>query len=187
MLDFNYLFSKYGSPIGIIHVSPQLFFARNFYYNWNLNNTIWIEPNPFFYQLNISSFENSTERLFNYQVDSKEINTVYHLDNSVSSQHFIKSKTLTQIIDENNINKNEYNLLHLGQSIISDYIRGCESEINNFKYISIEVSRNLGNINSDIKRIDKFMKGYRFKKVEIKFIDNIGHVYYVKKRQYNRK
>lgn len=187
MLDLDYLFSKYGRPSGIIHICAQFLYVRPFYLKWNLHNTIWIEPNPFFYQLNLPSISSSQkEKIFNIAISKNNEQIIFDVNGDTSIQTSIGSKKLTDMFEENSINKEEYNFLHIGAQISTNYLEGCEDELSKFKFISMEVTKNLGNNFSDLKFVDNFLKKFRFKRVEFAINNNIGQAFYVKKRTYNK-
>lgn len=189
MLDIDYIFSKYGIPKGIIHIAGQFIYVRSVYYNWGLSNILWIEPNPFFYDLNLQYISQSeNEKLLNYNIDSQNRDTfiTYNI-NSDSQQRRIESKKLTNIIDDISIDRNNYDFLNIGPQVNTNSLEGCEEELSLFKFICVDVTQNVESNYSDLKFIDNYLKKFRFKRVELVIQNNIGQAFYIKKRKYTKK
>lgn len=183
MLDLDYLFSKYGRPDGIIHIGSQFLFARNFYLKWELFNTIWIESNPFFYDLALKSILNTNEMVFNNLIsNSNNLNLKVN-----DTEHVISSLSLNELLSNNNIDISNYNFIHMGIQSSLESFDGLEDVLDKFKFISIEVTKNIKKASSDVRMVDKYLKSRRFKRVELNIKNGIGQAFYIKKRKYLKK
>jgi hypothetical protein len=181
MIDYNSLFSKYGLPKGIVHVGIQFMQIKNTYINFGLKNTIWIESNPFFYDIGLLKVSDD-ENIFNITIGNRSLLINYSIDNQLNTRE-IPCYTLDRLFEENNLNKLDYNFLHLGiQGDGEVYFEGID--LNKFKYINIELNENMPKYS---KEVNDLLTKLRFKKVEKKVIGNISQTFYVKKRKYNKK
>lgn len=182
MIDFNYLFDKYGRPNGIIQIGCQFLLNRNIYFNWGLDNTIWIESNPFFYQIN-QNLISEKEKILNYSL-GVSINS-FSINGELQSFE-VPIKSLYQIIIDENISYEKYNFIHITlQSGLID-LNSLDDCINNFKYISIEVTKNVDSKVKDYKSVKNYMEKKEFKLKELIWNEDIGHAFFTKKRKYQK-
>lgn len=186
ILDLHKLLNDWGKPKGVIHIGAQFLFARNFYANEGLFNTVWIEANPFFYDLASATIFNqyTHEKLFNYHIGFEAVNFSFTLNNDEITTTQINPITLPELIEQNSINILDYDFLHIGTQTVDIQLEAY-GDLSNFKYISIEYIEDEKNTNS--KYIDKILSNYRFKKVEKKQNDRLSHAFFVKKRNYLKK
>ena len=168
MLNYVEIFQKYGQPNGVIHCGCQLFHIRKLYLAYGLFNTIWIEPQQFFYEYGLNLINGTDERLYDYQLTSEN--------------------TLSKLFTQQNLNIENYNYIHLSLPI---YIIGglniFNSNIDNFKYISIEVTQNIQHEHTDLSIVKEWFEKRRYKLIERKSVDNVGQLFFVKKRKYTKK
>lgn len=187
MLNISEIFNKYGRPKGVIHIGSQFLFARNFYLQYNLTNTIWIESNPFFYQHCLNMLIGSGENIFNYFIGTVPVNFNIIVNNEHQETMTVDKIHLNDLCSQNNININQYNFLNLclqGNAELS--FEGLDVE--NFDYILTEASDEASEgFNINLKYIDKYLSQFRFKRVEKNFNTNIGQAFYIKKRKYTKK
>ena len=107
------------------------------------------------------------ERLYDYQLTSEN--------------------TLSKLFTQQNLNIENYNYIHLSLPI---YISGLDifnSNIDNFKYISIEVTQNIQHEHTDLSIVKEWFEKRRYKLIERKSVDNVGQLFFVKKRKYTKK
>lgn len=168
MLNFISIFQNYGVPSGVLHCGAQLFHIRKLYLGCGLFNTIWVEDQQFFYEFGLNLINGTDEKIFNHK--------------------FISPGSIQNFFKEQNLNINNYNFIHI--SIPTYIISGLdifEKDIDNFKFISIEATKNIDDKNTDADLVKKWFIKKRYKLIEEKSIDNLCHMYFVKKRDYNKK
>jgi hypothetical protein len=186
MLDYFKLFNKYGRPKGIVHIGSQFLFSRINYLSLNFTNTVWIEVNPFFYDYALPQLMNTDEKIFNVVIGDKTMSISYSVNNETKIKE-IPAISLINLMNENNIDSNFYDFLHIGIQN-SGTINFDGLDLEKFKYLSIETNKDFDkSLTGDTKNVDKYLKQFRLKKVDEVTYGNIAQVFYVKKRKYNKK
>lgn len=201
-INFTDIVTKYGTPKGVIHIGAHLLEERDEYLKHNLNNTIWIEANPRIIESITGLLP--TELLINHTISDKDnISYTFNITNNnqsssileldLHSQHHpeifvtdticVKSKRMDTIIDEYNIDINNYDFLNIdiqGAELLA--LKGFGDMISNFKYIYTEVNSNF--LYKDcalIDEIDHYLAYYGFKRLETFMTDaEWGDALYVK-------
>lgn len=184
LINFNDIVDKYGMPKGVIHIGAHLMEEKNDYISNGLFNTIWIEANPTLYK----SIKNNGI-VYNYVVSDKDDTLVnfnitnngqsssildldkhkiHHPQIYISNIITLKSKRMDTIIKENNIDINNYDFLNIdiqGAELLA--LKGFGDLLNNIKYIYTEINTNTLYKNCAlVGEIDKYLKKYKFKRVE---------------------
>lgn len=206
LIDFNTVVTKYGSPLGIIHVGAHLMEERDGYLSNGVSNIIWIEANPKIYAHLLGRELPEQEKIFNYAICDKD-NILYDLNvtnNGMSSsileleKHKIHhpnifvictEKTLSRRIDtlftEHSLNIDLYDLLVIDiQGVELLALKGCGDLLNKIKYIYTEVnSAHLYKDCSLITEIDEYLLSYNFIRTETSMTPfEWGDALYTKKR-----
>lgn len=205
LIKFSEIVSKYGKPRGIIHLGAHLLEERKDYYQYGLNNTIWIEANPNIYE-NIKRFDNGIERIFNHvisDVDNKEYNfnitnngqsssilelgehKIHHPHIYVNDVIVLRSKRMKTIIDDNNIDISNYNFLNIdiqGAELLA--LKGFGEYLNSIDYIYTEVnSSEVYKGCALISDLDDYLSEYGFERVETKMTEyEWGDAIYIKNK-----
>ncbi len=168
MLNYVDIFNRYGVPKGVVHCGAQLFHIRKLYLAYGLFNTIWIEPQQFFYDYGKSQLSGTDEKLYDFSIT--------------------KQNTITELFNQEQIKSEDYNYLHISLPI---YIRiGLNifnNELENFKYITVEVTTNIDDESTDIKNVKNWFIDKNYKLVDKRVVDNIGQLFFVKKRKYTKR
>jgi hypothetical protein len=183
MIQLKQTFDKLGNPKGVIHIGVQFLYIRPFYLSLGLTNTIWIESNPFFFDLAKKTI-NYDEKVFNCVIGSEPIVISYQF-NEDKKMNTIQNFQFDDLLRLNNIDIENYDFLHIGLQPQFDYYKNID--ISKFKYVMIEVAENFDkNSQIESKIIDQYFKENRFKRLEKKIYTNIGAALYVKKRKYTK-
>ena len=99
-----------------------------------------------------------------------------------------KNNSLSDLFYINNLNLNNYDYIHISLSFhIKEGIDVFSNEIENFKYVCIEVTNELDELNTDINKIKKWFSEKRYKLVESRSIDRLSYLFFIKKRKYEKK
>lgn len=185
-MQLSNFFDEFGKPKGVIHVSPSLFSARNYYLIYNLN-IIWVEGNPFFYQKGLNLLQNSNEKLFNYYIGPNNVGINLSIDNGENVFHEIQSSNIKDLLETDNIKSNDYDYIYIGKQVYKLDLDCFNLEY--FKYVIIETTTNVKNhLGYDSEIVKKYMKKKRFKLVYSNiFENNVAHLFFVKKRDYKKK
>ena len=188
LLNLNNIIQKYGKPTGILHIGAHMLEERNIYINNNITNIIWVEANPNIFN-KILPYKSKTENFYNYiicDVDD-ETKSLFVTNNGQSSSilelnvhklHYpeicvtetvnVPTKTLDTLIEENNINLQDFNFLNIdiqGAELLA--LKGFTKHIHKLKYIYIEINTNtLYKDCSLVNEIDTFLLNFNFKRVE---------------------
>lgn len=209
LIKFKEIVNKYGKPKGIIHLGAHL--AEEFYdyLEFDIQNVIWIEANPYLYEdlknkiLNskhiaiseLLSNEDDIEMKFNiaknhyngnYQSSSVlEFGTheINHPHITMEDSIILKSKTIKTIFREKKLNFENYDFINLDlQGYELPVIKGFGDNISNIKYIYTEV--NTGEVYKNCTKLDEldnYLNIYGFKRVEIEMTDaDWGDAFYIK-------
>jgi len=206
LIDFNTVVSKYGRPLGIIHVGAHLMEERDSYLSNDVSNIIWIEANPKIYARLLVRELLEQEKIFNYAICDKD-NILYDLNvtnNGMSSsileleKHKIHhphifvtgtEKALSRRIDtlftEQSLNIDLYDLLVIDiQGVELLALKGCGDLLNKINYIYTEV--NSAHLYKDcalITEIDEYLLSYNFTRTETSMTTfEWGDALYTKKR-----
>jgi hypothetical protein len=172
MINLDEFFLSFGKPKGIIHIGAHFMFERNIYLKNGLSNTIWIEPNPFFYDFAKQTIFDTEEKIFNFTIGNKPA-TIMMSKDGLQNKHIIPNKTLDELIKEECIDSTLYNYLHIGQQV-EPTISFDGVELENFDYISTEVSKNIPELNGDIIKVIEHLRKNKFSLIECKFSENMG-------------
>lgn len=204
-INFTEIVKKWGRPKGIIHIGAHLLEEREEYLKNQFTNTIWIEANEQIVN-SIPDFD-TDEILLNYLITDKdnmlyqfnltnngqsssildlELHKDYHPHIFVTDTVTYKSKRMDSVIDENNINIDDYDFLNLdiqGAELLA--MKSFGELISKFKYIYTEVNTN--NLYKDcalISEIDNYLQTFGFKRVETFMTDaEWGDALYIKSDQ----
>lgn len=168
MLNYVDIFHKYGVPRGVVHCGAQLFHIRKLYLAYGLLNTVWIEPQQFFYDFGKNQIVGTDEKLYDWLVTNEN--------------------TITKLFEQNQIRVEDYNYLHLSiPAYIGIGLDIFNHELKNFKYITVEVTANIDDESTDLKNVKNWFVERNYKLVDKRIIDNIGQLFFVKKRKYTKK
>lgn len=209
LIAFNEIVKKYGLPRGIIHIGAHLMEERNDYLSYGLTNTIWIEANPkIFESINFVNRELSKERSFNFAITDEgstivkmnvtnngqsssllelDKHMIHHPHIYVSEIIDVETKRMDQLIEDFQIDINEYNFLNLDiQGLELKALKSFGKYIKNIDYIYTEVNSN--SVYKDcciIDEIDSFLDEYGFTRVETCMTQyEWGDALYLKKIDY---
>ena len=205
LIKFKNIVLKYGCPKGIIHIGAHLMEERNDYLLFGLKNTIWIEANPKIYEIiKFINNENLNERVFNYaisdtdNIDIKlnvanngesssilqlEKHKIHHPNIFITEQILVKTKRMDSLINENNIEINDYDFLNIdiqGAELLA--LKGFGKLLNNIKYIYVEINTNtLYKDCALVNEIDEYLEKFKFKRVETSMTQyEWGDAFYIK-------
>lgn len=185
-MNFIEIFQKFKRPNGVIHIGPQLFYIRNVYMSLGLTNTIWIEPNPFFYEIGTKVISEN-EKLFNCNIGTKPMNYSYSINNESQSMRESQSNTILNLFKDNNLDLELYDFIYVGSQGTFD-INLDDMILERFKYVALEVSDRIDkNHVTDVSNVHKYMTNLGYKRVYKVINTNLGVVFYVKKRKYCKK
>ena len=107
-LTFTEITSNFGHSKGVIHIGDFSPSKRREYLDKNLDNTIWIDSNPF---LEIPLLSPNEKLINNYLSDRD--NMIFSFSENIST----KTKRFDTIVQENNININNYDFLIIENEI----------------------------------------------------------------------
>lgn len=188
LINFNDIVLKYGKPCGIIHIGAHLTEEKNDYLKYNLDNTIWIEANPYLFEtIKVNGLEK--ERFFNYAMtdtDDKliqlnitnngqsssilelEKHKIHHPDIYVSNTVNVSSKRMDTLINENNLDIDKYDFLNIDvQGVELLVLKGFGDYLKKIRYIYTEVNTDYLYKNCAlISEIDSYLKDFNFTRVE---------------------
>jgi hypothetical protein len=184
-MNISTLSEKFGRPKGIIHVSPQFFFMRNAYLNLSISNIVWIESNPFFYELGLKIIETDFEFLYNNNIGSMNVGMNLSVDGGENTFHLIESLSLSTLINNNKLDINNYDYLYIGRQVSN--LELDLFDLDSFKYITIETTTLKKDSTYYSKSVKNYMKEKRFKLVNQDLNSNFLLLTFLKKRKYNKK
>ena len=180
---------------------------RDDYLSNGLKNTIWIEANPKVYdKIEFINSENSEERVFNFAItdidnESVKLNVtnngqsssilelekhkIHHPTIHVSEILYVKTKRMSTLINESNIDINRYDFLNIdvqGAELL--VLKGFGDLLNDIKYIYTEINTN--SLYKDcalVSEIDEYLEKYGFKRVETSMTQfEWGDALYIKEK-----
>lgn len=184
-------------PKGVIHVGAHKAEETSIYEDLGIENVVWIEGNPdLCAQLN-ESFQKKGNHIYNYlvsDVDDKEYD--FKVTNNGESSSILdlgthkekhphifvtetkklKSKTLSTIISENNLDMSSFNFLNLdiqGAELLA--IKGLGKYLENVDYIYTEVNVDyLYEGCALMSEIDAYLNNFGLHRAETKILDQYG-------------
>jgi FkbM family methyltransferase len=197
----------YSNLTGVIHIGASTGQEThdsgiNFYNSYNLN-VLWIEPIPKIFEIlkqNISLYpkqkaiqslltdEDDKEYSFNVSNNNGESSSILELEDHKKiwpSVHYVetlklKSKTLSSIIVENNINIDNYDCITMdtqGSELM--VLRGSLNILKSMKYVNMEVCDFPSYKNCcKLEEVDKFFEENGYKRVNLipwKLNDNFDY------------
>lgn len=204
LIPFREIVTKYGKPTGIIHIGAHLAEEKNDYLEYNLDNTIWIEANPYLFEtIKVNGLEN--EQFFNFAMtdtDNKlirlnitnngqsssilelEKHKIHHPHIYVSNTVNVFSKRMDTLINENNLDIHKYDFLNIDvQGVELLVLKGFGDYLKKIRYIYTEV--NTDYLYKDcalISEIDSYLKEFDFVRVETNMTNfSWGDALYVNK------
>lgn len=184
-------------PKGIIHVGAHKAEENAVYDDLGIENVVWIEGNPDLANQLKENFNKKHNIVLNYlvsDVDDKEFD--FKITNNgesssildlgthkekhpqiyVTETKVLKSKTLSTIVVENNIDMANYNFLNLdiqGAELLA--LKGLGEYIKNIDYIYTEV--NVDHLYKDcalMSEIDEFLATFGFERAETNILEQYG-------------
>lgn len=202
-LELNKLKQDHNLNIrGIIHVGAHLLEERTTYSELGINNVVWIEANENLTKVTREMYPE--EVILNHAVyDVDDVEMVFNIASngqsssllkfgthaslypqiSFSDQINIKTKTLSTIIANENINISNFNMLNLDiQGVELRAIKGLGDYISNIDYIYTEVNDDQVYEGNDlISDIDTFLQAKGFVRKETFIINgNWGDALYTR-------
>lgn len=203
LISFNDIINKYGCPKGIIHIGAHLAEEKNNYLQYALNNTIWIEANPFIFEI-IKNDNAGNEQFFNFAITDTDDQAIeLNITNNGQSSSILKlekhkihhpaiyvskvvevlTKRMDTLIKENCIDINDYDFVNIdiqGAELLA--LKGFGNLLNNIKYIYTEVNTDYLYDNCAlISEIDDYLKIFGFTRVETYMTDfQWGDALYIK-------
>lgn len=205
ILSLKELHDKYALNVsGILHLGAHDLQEKVYYDEIGVQNVIWIEAIPEICER--SKKEHPTATIYNYVVSEFDDESVtFNVSNNEQSSSILeldrhtlfypnikyvkqivcKTKSLKTIVDERNINLDEFNFLTLDlQGIELRVIRGMQGYLNKIDYICTEVNSSKLYKDCDlVEDLDKYLKTFGFERVETAFTDaDWGDAFYVKQK-----
>jgi FkbM family methyltransferase len=203
MLDYSNLIKEHGINVkGLIHIGAFYGQEKNVYNNLGINNVVWIEANPNYKEIIknnvgddlviISGVGNKNEilefNIANNGQSSSFLEFGTHLDEhpniNFTNKIKIESKRMSSIIEEYNLNINEYNFLNIDvQGYELEVLKGFDDLLINFDYISSEVNeKELYKDCPLISEIDDYLNKFGFIRVATNMTSHgWGDAFYIKK------
>jgi len=206
LIPFDTIYKKYDLKIkGILHLGAHLLEGKSDYDEKNISKVVWIEGNPDTVTQAKLIAGDSHHKVYNYLISDKDNEEVefnianngqsssilklgkhkmYHPDVVYTNIIKAKTKTLKTIIDDNNLDVNDYNFLNIDlQGVELKAIKGLGKYLHYIDYIYTEV--NSGNVyegNDLITDIDSYLADYGFERVETQFTGaEWGDAFYIKR------
>lgn len=201
ILDFK---KHINSPIkGCIHIGAHHAEENHIYIENGIDKVIWIEANPEYEQIIKEKTNNkdlviirgvgNTKRKVNFNISNNgqsssilnlDLHKTMHPDVFYVNSIEINEDRMVNIINEFNINIDDYNFLNLDiQGYELEAIKGFEDLIKKFDYIYTEV--NISKLYSDcalISEIDDYLSNYGFIRIETTITPyQWGDALYIKK------
>lgn len=184
-------------PKGVIHVGAHKAEENSVYEDLGIENVIWIEGNPDLCNQLKENFNKKGNEIYNYlvsDIDDKEYE--FKITNNGESSSILdlgthkekhphifvtdtkklKSKTLSTIIAENNIDMSRFNFLNLdiqGAELLA--LKGLEKKIDSIDYIYTEVNVDYLYENCALMSdIDQYLSRFGFSRVETNILEQYG-------------
>ena len=192
------------TPInGVIHIGAHHGQEKIWYNKENVKNIIWIDANPMYESIlrkNVGEDTiiitgiGNTEGKLKFNISSNEgqsssflelgSHSYYHPDVRYIGDIMVDIKRMSSIIDDHNIDLNNYNFLNLDiQGMELDAIKSFDNNIEKFDYIYTEV--NVEHVYKNctlIEEIDEYLSKYGFERLVTQITPwQWGDALYVKK------
>ena len=204
MHDLGYnLQQHFNKPLkGAVHIGAHEGQEKKYYDHFGISPIIWIDANPQYE--NILKSQHPTDIVIISGVGSENKIEKFNIANNGQSSSFlnlgtheqehpyvnfineieIEIKTMTQLIEENNIEINNYNFLNVDvQGYELEVFKGFGDYLNNFDYIYCEVNEDyLYKECALISDIDLYLAKFNLERVETFMTQHKwGDALYVKK------
>jgi FkbM family methyltransferase len=202
ILNYNEIINSSNIDVkGVIHIGAFYGQEKQTYNNLNIKNVIWVEANPNYEEIIrnnvgddiiiISGIGNTNEELtFNVANNGQSSSFLEfgtHLDEhpgiNFSEKIKIPVKRMIDVVNEYNININDYNFLNVDiQGYELEAFKGFDNLLNNFDFIYCEVNEKELYVGCPlINEIDEYLNTFNFKRV----LTNItghgwGDAFYIK-------
>ena len=186
MLNYQEIIKNSNTDIrGVIHIGAFYGEEKNGYTNLGAKNVIWIEANPNYE--NIIRGNVGDDKIIITGVGNVNNTLSFNIANNGQSSSFLEFgthleehpgiyfsekidvpvKRMVDIINENNININDYNLLNLDiQGYELEAFKGFDDLLNNFDFIYCEVNEKELYIGCPlINDVDEYLATFNFKRV----------------------
>jgi FkbM family methyltransferase len=202
ILDYHEIIKDSNTGVkGVIHIGAFYGQEKNKYTNLGINNVIWIEANPNYEGIirenvgndkiiiaGVGNVNNTLKfNVANNGQSSSFLEFGTHLDEhpgiNFSEKIDVPVKRMVNIIDEYNININEYNFLNLDiQGYELEAFKGFDNLLNNFDFIYCEVNEKELYIGCPlINDIDDYLNAFNFKRVSTNMTGHgWGDAFYIK-------
>lgn len=204
LIPFSEIYTKYSMNIsGILHLGAHVLQEKSAYNSAGIDNIIWIEGNPDVYDRIIR--ENQTSTIYNIvlsEFDDEEVtfnitnneesssileldkHAVFYPNIQYIKQYSCKTQSLRTIIQEKQIDMNNFNFINLDlQGIELRVLRGMGEYINHIDYIYTEVNTShLYKACDLVTEMDDYLAKFNFERVEtILTREEWGDSLYIKK------
>jgi FkbM family methyltransferase len=156
-LTFTEITSNFGHSKGVIHIGDFSPSKRREYLDKNLDNTIWIDSNPF---LEIPLLLPNEKLINNYLSDRNDM--IFSFSENIST----KTKRFDTIVQENNININNYDFLIIENEIEGNLLYSLENYLSNFRLVQLK---------GDIKLFQSYLEKFEFQKIQD--LDNNNYLF----------
>jgi len=188
---------------GCIHIGAHYAEEKKWYTENNINNVIWIEANPTYYNIiknNVGNdliiisgvgSENKKES-FNISNNGQSSSLlelgshkIHHPDVFYTNKIDIEIKRMEELYSEYKLSPTEYNFLNMDiQGYELEALKGFGGLLNNFDYIYSEINTEEIYVGcSLVTDIDLFLKKFNFIRVETKITNwGWGDDFYIKNR-----
>ena len=206
LIPLTYLINKYNiKPTGVLHIGAHQAEELSDYNKHNINKVIWIEANPSLIPSLKTITEQYNHKVYNLLVsDVSNIKHTFYITNNGQSSSMLPldlhikmhphiyvtktvelySKTLQDLVEEENIDMNDYDFINLdiqGSELLA--LKGLGDNISYINYIYTEV--NMDHLYKDcclIDELDKYLGDRGFVRVETKMTQyKWGDAFYIRK------